>query len=84
VLARDELPDQCDAVLAQDAATCYELAGRYPDAVRVFVAHSTEFCLQTPPQLSGVAHAVVALNDRVGRWLESLGWWPPGSPAWEC
>src|SRR5581483_10412286 len=28
------LPGECQAVLAQDAATAYHMAGRYPEAVR--------------------------------------------------
>jgi hypothetical protein len=74
--AGTELPGSCDAVLAQDAATAYEMAARYPDAVRVFVAHSIGFPLQTPPQVEGACHAVVALNERVHARMEQLGWRP--------
>jgi hypothetical protein len=61
-----------DAVLVQDAASAYELAERYPDARRVLIAHSDYYMLQSPPQLPGVCHAVVVLNDRVGRHLSQL------------
>jgi hypothetical protein len=63
----EDLPASCDAVLAQDAASAVELAGRYPAAVRVLVAHSDFFALQAPPQPEGVCQAIVVLNDRVGR-----------------
>jgi hypothetical protein len=66
------LPAQCDAVLAQDAATAYALANRYPDAARVFVAHSVAFPLQSPPQAERACHAVVVMNDRLRRRTEGL------------
>jgi hypothetical protein len=66
------LPGRCDAVLAQDAATAYELSGRYPDAAHLFVAHSVAHSLQSPPQAEGACHAVVVMNDRVGRRTEGL------------
>ncbi len=71
-----QLPASADAILAQDAATAYTMASHYPRAVRVFVAHSTAFSLQTPPQLDGVCQAVVAMNERVGRHIEQLAWHP--------
>lgn len=77
VVGRSELPASCDAVIAQDAATSYELAERYGDAARLFVAHSRDHALQAPPQLPGVCGAVVVLNDRVRRWVEAQGNHPP-------
>jgi hypothetical protein len=68
----DRLPAQCDAVIAQDALTTYGLARRYPDAVRVFVAHSASFNLQSPPQAEGACHAVVVMNERLRRRSEGL------------
>ena len=73
----EELPASCDAVLAQDAASAFELAGRYPAAVRVLVAHSDFFALQAPPQFEGVCQAIVVLNDRVGRYVEQLAFHAP-------
>jgi lipid II isoglutaminyl synthase (glutamine-hydrolysing) len=70
------LPDECDGVLAQDAPTAYELADRYPETGRAFVAHSSEALLQSPPSLAGVCGAVVVLNDRVKRYVETI----PGVP----
>ncbi|HVO53138.1 MAG TPA: hypothetical protein VMT37_01865 [Solirubrobacterales bacterium] len=67
-----QLPDECDAVLAQDAVTAYALAERYPEAVRVFVAHSVAYPLQSPPQAENACDAVVVMNDRVGRRTEGL------------
>src|SRR5580693_8979228 len=55
------LPPSCDAAIAQDAAGAYLLAERYPDARRIFVAHSNYFALQSPPQLSGTCQAVIVL-----------------------
>jgi O-antigen biosynthesis protein len=71
-----ELPAEPDGVLAGDTATAYELAGRFPHAVRVYVAHSRDWDPQTPPQLRGVCHAVVALNDRVRSHCEALATCP--------
>ncbi len=67
-----QLPPRCDAVFAQDAATAYTMASLYPDAARVFVAHSAAFPLQTPPQLDNVCQAVVTMNERLRRRSEQL------------
>src|SRR4051794_30424806 len=72
-----DLPARCDAVLAQDAPMAYELADRYPAVPRVYVAHSAEFLLQSPPQLPEICQAVVVLNDRVRRRVEALAERPP-------
>jgi hypothetical protein len=72
-----ELPETCDAVLAQDAASAFELAARYPSAVCVFVAHSRGFAHQIPPQLDGVCQAIVVLNERVRRFVEHLSFHTP-------
>ncbi len=77
VIGVDGLPAECDLVLFSDAATCHELAGRYVDAVRIFVSHSAEFMLTVPPQLGDRCHAVVTLNDRVQRAIEARAWHPP-------
>jgi hypothetical protein len=66
-----ELPDELDAFFAQDTATHYELASKYPRAARIFVAHSADHALQGVPQLNGACDAVVVLNDRVRRWVQS-------------
>lgn len=73
----DQLPPTADALLAQDAGTAFTLAPRFPDAVRLLVAHSDFFPLQSPPQLAGVCDAVVVLNDRVRRRIEHLASAPP-------
>ena len=77
VLSGDQLPKSCDLVLACDAATCHELAGRYLDAVIVDVVHSAEYLLQAPPQLSDRCQATVVLNDRIRRAVEARAWHPP-------
>jgi hypothetical protein len=71
VLGTRELPQACDLVLFEDAATCHELAPRYGDAVRLFVAHSRDHALQSPPLLTGRCDAVIVLNDRVRRAVEA-------------
>ena len=67
-----DLDDEPDGVLVHDAATAYDLAGFFPRAARVYVAHSRDWDPQTPPQLANVCHAVVALNDRVRAHCEAL------------
>src|ERR1700733_3734312 len=59
------LPAACDAVLAQDAATAYELAARYPDAVRTCTMHAAHHPLVSPPQSEHAYHALLVLNDRI-------------------
>jgi hypothetical protein len=68
----DELPPACDALLVQDSAVAYELAGLYPGVPQVFVCHGETFDLNTPPQLPGITAALVVLHDRVGRWACGL------------
>ncbi|MEO6858317.1 MAG: hypothetical protein ABI323_06995 [Solirubrobacteraceae bacterium] len=77
VLAASELPAECDLVVNSDAATASDLAAVYPSSVRAFVVHSTDFALQAPPQLDGIVHAVVVLNDRVGRMVKARAWHAP-------
>jgi hypothetical protein len=66
------LPDSCDAIVAQDRATAFALAGRYAGVPLVFVAHSEEFDEQLPPVAEGLVRAVVVLNDRVERRIRAL------------
>jgi hypothetical protein len=68
---REQLPDRLDGVLAQDTVTAYQMAELYPDAVRLYVAHSHFWVQHRPPQLRGVSHAVVVLNDYVRHHLEA-------------
>ncbi|MGZ4248601.1 MAG: hypothetical protein ACXVUE_09890 [Solirubrobacteraceae bacterium] len=77
VLTSVQLPTICDLVIASDAATCYELAGRYPDAPAVMVAHSADHMLQAPPQLTESCAGVIVLNDRVRRAVEARAWHAP-------
>lgn len=72
-----QLPAECEATLANDASTSFELAAKYPDAARVMVVHSSFFQLQWPPQLDGICDRVVVLSDRVRKHVESLGAHPP-------
>ena len=75
--AADALPDACDAVLAQDAASAYEMRDRYPGAVCVCTVHSRGFALGIPPQLDGICEAVVVFNDRVQQFVEQTAFHAP-------
>lgn len=72
VADEEGLPDECDALLVQDAGVSLQLADRYPHSPQLFVAHSESFDLQAPPQLDGLLGAVVVLNDRVARRMREL------------
>jgi hypothetical protein len=72
VVDESGLSDGCDAALVQDVGVAYLLADLYPATPQLFVAHSSKFDLQAPPQLDGMVGAVVALNDRVARRMRSF------------
>ncbi len=72
VVDESGLSDGFDAALVQDVGVAYQLAGLYPATPQLFVAHSSKFDLQAPPQLAGMVGAVVALNDRVARRMRSF------------
>jgi hypothetical protein len=63
VLADPEEAADPEVVLSQDGETAYAMAHRYPDAVRVYVIHSSIYEAQRPPQTEHVCQAIVALND---------------------
>jgi hypothetical protein len=65
------VPEDADAVIAQDAASAYLLAGRAPDATRLFVMHAL-FELQNPPKVLDPPAPVVVLNDRIARRAAAL------------
>jgi len=67
-----DLPDACDAVLAQDGVTSLALADRYPTSPQLFIVHADAIDLVMPPQLPDVAGALVVLNDRVARRMGAL------------
>ena len=71
VLSRRALPGACDLVIASDAATCHELAGRYPGTPQVFRATSDLYDVSLPPNLPGVTSVVVALSERLA-WENAL------------
>jgi hypothetical protein len=71
VLDEGGLDGDYDASLVQDAGVSLQVADRCPGLPQLFVAHSDKFDLQAPPQLDGAVGKVVALNDRVARWMES-------------
>lgn len=70
--SEQELGSDYEAIIAQDGATSYALAERLPSTPQLFVAHTADFPLQYPPQVSGVVGAVVVMNDRVQERLEAL------------
>lgn len=71
VRGEDSFDEEYDAALVQDAGVSLELADRCPGLPQLFVAHSSMFDLQAPPQLDGVVGAIVALNDRVAARMRS-------------
>ena len=72
VLEPGMLPTGCDGVVAQDAAMSYDLASRFPRQPQIYVAHSSEFVSQLPPQAPGAVSALVVMNGRIERWCRSL------------
>jgi hypothetical protein len=66
------LPEGCDVALVQDAAMAYALADRWPETPQVFRAPSSLYDFQSPPQLPGIAAAVVVCSDRMARHVEAL------------
>ena len=73
----DELPAECDVVLAQDSIVVYDLAERYPKAVNVFRICGESFDFQSPPQVEGVVDLVVVLSERYERLARSFAVEPP-------
>ena len=74
VSSEDALPADSDVVYAQDAATAYLLADRYPDRPQALCMHTggSQFDRWLPPQIPGVVEAVVVLNDRLARRAAAL------------
>ena len=60
----EDLGEPDDVVLAQDAATSYELAGLWPEVPQVYVCHSNTYDLQQPPLVKGTVQAVVVMSKR--------------------
>jgi hypothetical protein len=73
VVGPGDLPEECDAVLVQDAPCSYELAERFPRVPQVFVSHGAEYDMEVPPQVPNVVGAVVVMNDRVRARVEGMG-----------
>jgi hypothetical protein len=63
------LPSDCDVIYAQDRATAYLLAERFPGRPQALCMHSgsSELDRWQPPQLAGIVGAVVVLHDRLAR-----------------
>jgi hypothetical protein len=63
VAKAEELPAEVDGVIVgANRGLALELAGRYPQATRVFVVHSAEDT-HLPPPVPGTVAATVVLND---------------------
>lgn len=75
--ALEKLPAECDATLANDSSSAFELAAQFPGAAHAMVVHSSYFQLQSPPQMDGVCDLLIALNDRIVKHIESLAFHPP-------
>jgi hypothetical protein len=63
------LPGDCDVVYAQDRASAYLLADRFPDTPQAICMHSGSSVLDRwqPPQLPGIVGAVVVLHERLAK-----------------
>src|SRR5262245_35442789 len=68
------LPDACDIAYAQDRASAYMMADRFPGRPQALCMHSgsSEFDRWNPPQLPGVVGAVVVMHDRLARRAEAF------------
>ncbi len=73
----DDLPADCDAVIAQEGITALAMADRYPHAVRALVVHSAEYDVHLPPAFDGTVTCAIAMNDAVERRLSALA-----APVW--
>jgi hypothetical protein len=60
-----DLAEPPELVYAQDTASAYATAAAWPSVPQVFCVHSDDWDLSLPPQVQGVAAAVVALHGRV-------------------
>jgi hypothetical protein len=65
VVGEGSIPDGVEAALVQDGGVSHQLAAHLPGVPQLFVAHSSMFDLQAPPQLDKAVGAVVAMNDRI-------------------
>jgi hypothetical protein len=72
VVEESGLDGDFEVALVQDVRVAYLLAGLHPAIPQLFVAHSSKFDLQAPPQLEGMVGGVVVLNDRVARRMRSF------------
>ncbi len=67
-----ELPESCDAVIANDAVITELLAGRYPGTRLIFLNHSAIFDHQLPSLADGVVSAVVVPSERFGARVRAM------------
>lgn len=91
----DELPVECDAVLANDAITAGLLSERFTGTRLVYFVHSPISYTQLPPLAPGLVDALVAPSERFAKYARALAlavpvirltqpidldWFTPSSP----
>ena len=69
---RDELPSECDAVLANDAMTAGLLSERFTGTRLVYCVHSPIPGAQRPPLAPGLVDALVAPSERFAEFARAL------------
>jgi hypothetical protein len=72
VVSVDDLPSECDAILAHDLGMAALIGARYPDATCTYVVHSDGFDGQLPPLIPGAVDAVVACSDRLAARVRAM------------
>ncbi|HWF26286.1 MAG TPA: glycosyltransferase [Solirubrobacteraceae bacterium] len=70
--SEQDLPSDCDAVLANDAVTACVLAERYAGTRLVYCFHSPVYDVQLPPLAPGAVHALVAPSERFAKRARAL------------
>lgn len=68
----NDLPSECDVLLAHDAIVTGPLVERYPAAGVVHCTHGDRFDHDLPVLVPGVVDAVVVFSDLVARRVEAL------------
>lgn len=64
VTRTDQLPDELDVAIPQDAPSALDLLATRPEVPQIFVSHTELFDVGLPPQVEGALKAVVTLYDR--------------------
>jgi hypothetical protein len=64
VISGSDLPEGADATIALDRTMAIDLAGRYPEATRLYVMHNADEPWLPPPE-PGIVAATLAPSDRL-------------------